>query len=187
MLDEAAVLARLGPPSRRKESGLLADELSRHRPVIVMRGPGVLEGGDVVRIGRRLFVGHGPRSDEAGIRELFSLVEPLGYQVTPVPVRGVLHLKTAACYLGGDTLLVNPEHDVDVGAFEGLRRIEVASGERRGANAVAAAGRVVMAASAPGTAEQVAAAGFEVVAVDLSSFEAAEGGPTCLSLLIGAL
>src|SRR5262249_8045210 len=98
VLDEVAIACAMGARSRRAEVEALLPALARHRPVRRI-GKGTIEGGDVLRIGRTLFVGRSARTDDAGIAALTAIVAPLGYRVVPVGVRGCLHLKTACTAL----------------------------------------------------------------------------------------
>src|SRR3954454_19267071 len=57
VLDEIAVLTRPGVASRRGEVGLIEEEVACLRPVVRVEAPATLEGGDVMRVGRKLYVG----------------------------------------------------------------------------------------------------------------------------------
>ena len=78
-----------------------------YRPLRHMREPATLDGGDVLRVGQTIFVGLSPRTNQAGVAQLAAELEPFGYTVRAVPVRGALHFKTACSYVGDNTLLVN--------------------------------------------------------------------------------
>src|SRR5712692_6780591 len=101
VLDELAVILPLGTVSRRREGASLAQTLSKYRKLAYVKLPGILEGGDVLRIGRKLFVGLTKRSNAEGIRQLSEILQPLDYEVIMVPVTGCLHLKSAVTCLGG--------------------------------------------------------------------------------------
>ena len=123
MLDEVAVMTRLGAASRRGEADSLARALEHYRPLRRMREPATLDGGDVMRAGKTLFVGVTARSNAAGIGQLAAVVEPFGYRVRPVVVQGCLHLKSA-CSCIGDAVLVHRPW-VDEAAFAGVRLVDV--------------------------------------------------------------
>src|SRR5688572_29484443 len=95
VLDEVAVLMRPGAASRRDEVGSVAGALAPYRPLLRIDAPGTLDGGDVLRSGRRVYVGQTPRSNAEGCRQLQALLAPYGYDVRAVAVQGCLHLKTA--------------------------------------------------------------------------------------------
>ena len=188
VLEEALVLGRPGVPSRRPEVERLDSELHAcfeawriEREALHIQAPATLEGGDVLRIDDVLYVGQSTRTDHAGLKQLAHLVLPHGLRVKAASVAGALHLKTACTYLGRDTLLAN-ERWVDLHRLPRMEVLAVDPAEPFAANALAHEGRVVLPASCPRTAERVTRHGFEVLAIDVSEFEKAEAGLTCLSL-----
>jgi len=180
LVDEAAILTRMGASSRRAESQSLAEALERFRPLRWIEPPATLEGGDVLRAGRTLFVGLSHRTNPAGIGQLAAHLTLLGYRVKPVPLRHCLHLKTGACYLGNRTVLANREW-VDVAALEGCRVVEVA--EPFAANVLVIDDTVIMPDCFPATREIVEGLGWKVRALDVSELLKAEAGVTCMSLV----
>ena len=182
VVDEVAIMTRMGAASRRGESESLARALAAYRPLRWLREPATLEGGDVMRIGRTLYVGVSHRTNRAGIEQLAAELGSLGYAVAPVPVRGALHLKTACCFLGDDAILANREW-LNIEPLKGYRVIDVAPGEGRAANVLALGGSVIVPASFPRTAEILARAGLPVRTVDVSELMKAEAGVTCSSLI----
>ncbi|MGH7567121.1 MAG: dimethylarginine dimethylaminohydrolase family protein [Gemmatimonadota bacterium] len=182
MLDEVALLLPMGVNSRREEPEQVAGEIARWREVVRLPEGSRAEGGDVVQLGRTLYVGRTGRTDEAGFAALGAAVSPRGYRVIPVEVAGCLHLKSACTALDEETILINPAW-VDASAFEAERAIEVPAGEPGAANALQAGGSVLLQAGCPRTLERVAQAGFEARAVDVGEFAKAEGSLTCLSLV----
>jgi len=68
VLDEIAVILAMGTESRRGEAASLEKELSKYRKLEHVLLPGTLEGGDVLRIGRKLFVGLTRRSLRSRLR-----------------------------------------------------------------------------------------------------------------------
>src|SRR5436190_4279933 len=81
VLDELAVLCRPGAKSREPEVQKIAKAISGIRPVQRIIAPGTLEGGDVLCIGRTLYVGLSNRTNEEGIRQLQQQVSSFGYSV----------------------------------------------------------------------------------------------------------
>lgn len=185
VLDEIAVIARSGAESRRGEAETIARELARHRPLRHMQPPATLDGGDILRAGRTLYVGHSARTNGAGIQQLAAAAEPHGYRVRPVEVHGCLHLKSAASWLGDDTVLVRRQW-IDAGAFADLRLIDVPEGEEQAANVLVVGDTVVVAAGFPKTADAIAALGRKVRLIDNSELRKAEGALTCCSLIFKA-
>jgi len=182
VLDELAVMTRPGAASRQAEVASVAEILARYRRLEFISAPGTLEGGDILRIGRRIYVGLSARSNPEGIRQLAGLVEGYGYTVQAVPISGCLHLKSAVTLVADNTLLVQSLW-IDPGAFPGFRIIEVDPREPHAANAVRAGSGLVYPSCFPHTLARLENAGIEVSTVDVSELQKAEGAVTCCSLL----
>lgn len=183
VVDELAVLTRPGAESRRGEVASMADTLRPLRPLAWIEAPGTIDGGDVLRIGRKVYVGRSARSNDSGLEQLRALLAPLGYSVEGVRTRECLHLKSAVTMIADGTVLVNPRWLVD-DPFGGYRRVEVDPGEEHAANALRAGDVVLFPAAFPRTAGRLRAAGIDVHLIDLSELQKAEGATTCCSLLL---
>src|SRR6266436_4845919 len=182
VLDELAVILPLGTETRRPEAASLAQALAKFRKLEYVSLPGNLEGGDVLRIGRKIFVGLTRRSNAEGIRQLAVILAPHNYEVISVPVTGCLHLKSAVTHLGRTTLLANRAW-FDVAPFARHEWIDVDPAEPHAANALALGGTVIFPASFPRTHARLEAQGFHVTPIDISELQKAESGLTCSSLL----
>jgi dimethylargininase len=182
VLEEVAVLTRPGVGSRRGEVSLIEPEVARLRRVVRVEPPATLEGGDVLRLGRTLYVGLSPRTNAEGAAALRRLSAPHGYEVIEVELRGCLHLKTGCSGLGEESVLVNPDW-VDAAVFRGREVVPVNASEPWAANVLSVNGSVCVSAAFPRTAGMLAARGFDMRAVEVSEFAKVEGGMTCLSLL----
>jgi dimethylargininase len=185
VLDEVAVLASMGTPSRRPEPAGIEPELRKYREVQRIEEPATLEGGDVIHVGRTLLVGLSPRTNAAGIAALHDVVRRHGYTVVAVPVRDCLHLQTACTALDDRRLLVNPAW-LDLRPLHGYELVPVPDEEPWGANVARVGNSVCLAADHVRTADRVRGLGHAVRTVDLSEFAKAEGGVTCLSILFQA-
>lgn len=185
VVDDLAVLTRPGAASRRGEVASVRRTVAGlGLRTAEIHGPATMDGGDVLQVGRTVFVGLGGRTDTAGVEQLRELLAPLGRTVVAVPVTGCLHLRTGATALpDGTVLAVSSWLDTAVFADAGLSVLEVP--ERSGADVLLSGDRVVLSASAPRTAELVRSRGFEAHPVDISELEKAECGVTCLSVLVG--
>jgi dimethylargininase len=183
VVDECAVIARPGAPSRRAETSVVADALRPYRQLAAIEAPATLDGGDVLRIGRRVYVGMSTRTNAEGIRQLAALLVPHGYSVESVVVRECLHLKTAVSALGDDRLLLNPRM-VDGSAFGGASWIEIDPAEPSAANVIYVGKTVLIAANAPRTRRRLEANGYDVIEVDASELAKAEAGLTCCSVIL---
>jgi dimethylargininase len=182
VVDELAVILPLGTETRRREAPSLAQALCKFRKLESITLPGTLEGGDVLRIGRKLFVGLTKRSNAEGIRQLAALLAPHNYEVIVVPVSGCLHLKSAVTYLGRNTLLANRAW-FDAAPLAGYGWIDVDPAEPHSANALAVGTTVIFPASFPHTRARLEARSFSVTPLDISELQKAESGLTCSSLL----
>jgi len=185
VLDELAVILPLGTETRRREAQSLAHALARFRKLEYVSIPGTLEGGDVLRIGRKLFVGLTKRSNAEGIGQLAAILAPYDYEVIAVPVSGCLHLKSAVTHLGGNTLLANRTW-FDAAPLAGHEWIDVDPAEPHAANALALGGTIIFPASFPRTRARIEARGLSVTSIDISELQKAESGLTCSSLLFEA-
>jgi dimethylargininase len=178
VLDDVAVITRPGAESRRGEVGPVASLLADYRPLVRIEAPGTLDGGDVLVIGDRIFVGRSSRSNDEGIAQLRARTRR---EVVPVDLHGALHLKTAVTYLGRNTLLMNREW-FDGTPFDGFQSIEVDAAEPFAANALLIGEIVVVPEAFPRTLAKLAE--FDVRTVAADELAKAEGGVTCCSLLL---
>jgi dimethylargininase len=185
VLDEVAVICPLGSETRRKEAPSLATTLERYRKLASVKLPGTLEGGDILGIARRIFVGLSGRTNAEGIRQLAELLGPRGYDLTAVPVTGCLHLKSAVTHLGKNVLLGNREW-FRWQRLQGFDWVDVDPAEPHAANALALGDVVIFPASFPKTQARIEARGFRVESLDISELQKAESGLTCSCLLFDA-
>lgn len=185
VLDEVAVLTRPGAGSRRGEVESMAAALAGLREIVRIDAPGTLDGGDVLRLGRTLYVGISARSNAEGIAQLGQLLAPFGYRVAGVPLRDCLHLKSAVTQVAPDRIVLNPDW-VEARHFPGWQVVAVDPSEPHAANALYVDCVVIHAASAPRTADALRKLGIDVRGVDMSEGEKAEGGVTCCSVILRA-
>lgn len=183
--DEVAVMTRPGAPSRRREGDSVAAVLGHYRPLHAIVAPGTLDGGDVLRIGRRVFVGESARTNSQGIAQLRAILGAHGHEVESVPTRGCLHLKSAVTALDDRSVLLQPAW-IDREPFAAYRIVEVDPGEEHAANVLRIGDTVVSPACFPRTHARIRAAGVDVVTVDVSELQKAEGAVTCCSLVFRA-
>ncbi len=185
VVDEVAVICSLGTETRRKEAPSLAAALEKFRKLAYIKLPGTLEGGDILRVGKRVFVGITARSNPEGIRQLAVILGALGYEVTAVSVAGCLHLKSAVTFLGRNTLLANRAW-FDAKRINGFDWVDVDPSEVHSANALTIGETVVFPVSFPKTKAILEASGFQIEPLDISELQKAESGLTCSSLLFEA-
>jgi dimethylargininase len=183
VVDEIAVITRPGAESRRPENASVAAALRNYRELIFMQSPAILDGGDVLRIGKRVFVGHSTRTNAEGFRQLSAALSPFGYRVQAITPRGCLHLKSAVTAFSDDGVIINPEW-IDASAFDGMRVITVDESEPSAANVLRIGDVVLCAAAFPRTAQRLRDAGVNVRLVDVSELAKAEGALTCCSVIV---
>jgi dimethylargininase len=174
-----AVLTRPGAPQRRGEVDSLARTLSGVglEPCRIT-APATLDGGDVMVAGDTVYVGLSERTNAEGARQLG---EAAGMRVVPVPLRRVLHLKSAATVLPGGTVIGYPASLDDLSVFPRF----LAAPEEAGAHVVRLGdGAVLMAAGAIRTAALLERRSLRPVMVDIGEFEKLEGCVTCLSVRV---
>lgn len=186
LFDELAVITRPGAVSRRAEVVSIEAAFHAYREIIArISEPGTLDGGDVLRIGKHVFVGLSQRSNQAAIDQLSAYITPFGYHVVAVPMHDCLHLKSSVTALSDDTVLINPDW-VDVSYFKDYQQILVAQSEPHAANVVRIASNILMPSNFPETEALIRAASFVVHTVDVSELQKAEGAVTCCSVLFYA-
>jgi len=182
VVDEVAVITRMGVASRRPETDSLAAALSPYRRLHFLRAPATLEGGDVLRVGRTLYVGATGRTNPEGIAQLEEMLRPFDYRIKTVAVSGCLHLKTGCSYLGHNTLLANGDW-IDGSQMDGLEIIAVPGAEPWAANTLVIGETMLLPASFPQTRALLERRGFCVETLDISELQRAEAGLTCLSII----
>ncbi|WP_210495896.1 dimethylargininase [Patulibacter sp. SYSU D01012] len=177
---DLAVITRPATDARRGEEEATAETLQRLGYRIArIEAPGTLEGGDVLKLGERVYVGRSTRSNAAGIGQLRRILAGEGRRLTAVPIPGALHLKSAVTALPDGTFVGWPDALESAAFWPGFRAVP----EFLGAQVVTLGpNRVLLSASAPKTAELYADLGYDVVTVDVTEYEKLEGCVTCLSV-----
>lgn len=183
VVDEVAVVTRPGAASRRDEPAGVAAALAAHRPIRTMTPPATLDGGDVMRLERTLYVGRSSRTSQEGIDQLRSFLAPFGYEVVPVDFRGCLHLKSAVTAVGKGLLLLNPAW-VSAAPFAHAEALHVDAREPYAANALRVADTVIHPSEFPRTRERLMERGLVVAPTPCGEISKAEGAVTCCSILI---
>lgn len=181
VVPEVAVITIPGAPPRRGEQDSLEAVLRRYRETVRIEPPGTVDGGDVLVIGRQMFIGISGRTNGDGARQLGGLLGGHGYRWTAVPVQDGLHLKSEVNALDADTLLAT-ERFAGLDAFTGFRRIVVDEHDAYAANSLSINGRVLVPKGFPNVYAALTDAGYDTVELDTSEMRKMDGGLTCLSL-----
>ncbi len=183
ILSEVAVITRPGADSRKTETESIIPALSPYISLVHVREPGTVDGGDVLVLGKKIYVGLSTRSNQKAIDQLNELLCEYGYTVTGVELHDCLHLKSTVTRVDDKTLLINKDW-VDAQHFTGYELIEVDPSEPLAANCLSIAESIIFPAAFPRTRAKLQERGFHVVPVDISELAKAEGAVTCCSLII---
>lgn len=178
---ELALIARPGAPSRRGEAGLMAPILANYRNVVHIDPPGTLDGGDVLTIGKNIFVGLTDRTDRNGFDQLSEILTPLNYNCQAIPITAGLHLKSSVNYISNGTILVTQELAGNR-TWEGYRKIIVDPQEQYAANTLWVNDNLLVPAGFPGTTAKIKTLGLPVHELEMTEMQKMDGGLTCLSL-----
>ena len=183
VLDELAIVTRPGSEARRREVAGVISSIRKHRKdMVAIESPATMEGGDVLRVGRNLFVGLTERTNREGIEALRQFVAPHGYVVHAVDVPGALHLKSVCTAVNERTILAESSR-LDLTPFSEFEVIEVPHEEWMAANILPVNQTVCMHSGFGETQRLLQRRGFDVRTVDISEFLKAEAGLTCMSLI----
>jgi dimethylargininase len=183
-LDTVAIVARPGAPSRRPETPPVAEALKRYRDVVFMQAAATLDGGDVLRVGSRLYVGVSTRTNDDGVRQLRAAAARDGLGVVAIPIARCLHLKSAVTALRHDPPLALINRGwIDPGVLDGCETVDIDPAEPGAANVLLVRDTVVCAAEFPRTREALEKRGLRTVAVPAGELAKAEGALTCGSIV----
>ena len=182
VLDEIAVITHPGADSRKPEIFSIVNALSTFRKLDYIKAPASLDGGDVLVIGKTIFIGFSSRSNHLALEQMQILLNPHGYTIKGVEISGCLHLKSAVTRVAEKTILINPDW-IGINNFPGMDYIEIDESEPFSANALLVGKSVIFPGTFPKTRKRLEAAGIVVIPVDMSELVKAEGGVTCCSLI----
>ena len=183
ILPELAVITRPGADSRKPETKSIIQALTPLVKCVHLQAPATLDGGDVLVLGKQIFIGLSTRSNQAAIDQLNEMLDKYGYSVTGVQMHDCLHLKSAVTRVDDKTILINPNW-VDTHRFTEFHCIEVDPSEPFAANCLPIRDFVIFPTAFPRTCQKLEKAGFKVVTVDVSELAKAEGAVTCCSLVL---
>ncbi|HKI53388.1 MAG TPA: arginine deiminase family protein [Anaerolineales bacterium] len=183
ILPHTAVITRPGADSRKPETESIIRALSPYINLIHLQEPATLDGGDVLVIGKNIFIGLSTRSNQDAIDQLRTILKNGGYTVTGVELHDCLHLKSAVTRVDDDTLLINKDW-VDTRHFERYELIEVDPSEPHAANCLPIGDSIIYPSSFPKTDARLKARGYKTVSVEVDELAKAEGAVTCCSLIL---
>jgi len=180
---EIGIISRPGAASRRPETESMAEVLKDYRDLRFIQEPATLDGGDVLKLGKKVFIGNSKRTNTEAIRQVTDILKPFGYEVTGVPITKCLHLKTAIAPIEDDLLLINPEW-VHPDTFPGFHCETIHPDEPYGANVMRNDNWALCPVSFPHTSKWLRKNGYEVISIDQSELAKAEAGLTCCSVIV---
>jgi len=179
---EKATICNMKIKSRIKEVVEVAKVLERLKETYYIRPPATIDGGDVLKIEDKVFVGLSSRSNLQAIHQLRKILENSKFEIVPVKIYNVLHLKSACTYLGNNYVILSRGH-FDTEILREYKKIVVPREEEYAADCLAIDGTVLMAKGYPGAKRLLEKQGFSVIELEISEFRKGEGALTCISII----
>lgn len=180
---EFAVITNPGAPSRKGETATIAAVLEQYRPLEFLPASVTLDGGDVMLIDQTFYVGISDRTTTEAASILAEIVQPYKYQVAPVIVQDILHLKTGVCFVGDDTIVATSQF-ASCRAFAPYKKIVTLPQENYAANCLRINDHLVIAAGFPDAKRQLHQLNLPILEIEMSESRKMDGGLTCCSLLL---
>ena len=180
---EVGIITRPGAESRRQETKTMAEILKEYRELRFIEAPGTIDGGDVLSLGKSVYIGISQRTNREAINQVSEILKPFGYKVTGIPVTKCLHLKTAIAQIEDDLLLINPEW-VDREIFPDYQCEHVHPDEPNGANIMRKDNWALCPSSFKYSLDWLSKRGYDVISLDQSEMAKAEAGLTCGSVIV---
>ena len=183
VLPDVALITQPGADSRKPETESVAQALRPYRELVFIQSPGSVDGGDVLVLGKDIFVGLSTRSNQAAIDQMNQKLGKYGYRAQGVEMHDCLHLKTAVTRVDEKTLLINRKW-VDVENFEGFDLIDVDESEPFAANCLPVGDSIIFPVAFPNTSAKLTTRGYKIKPVIVDELAKAEGAVTCCSLIV---
>ena len=178
---EKAIICNMKIKSRFKEVVEIAKALEKLRETYYIKPPATIDGGDVLKIEDKVFVGISGRTNLHAMHQLAKILENSNLEIVPVKIYNVLHLKSACTYLGNNYAILSKGH-FDTEILQNCKRIVVPREEEYAADCLAINGTILMAKGYPKTKRLVEKEGFFVKELETSEFRKGGGALTCLSI-----
>jgi dimethylargininase len=183
ILPDVALITQPGADSRKPETESIARALRPYRELVFIESPGSVDGGDVLVLGKNIYVGLSTRSNQAAIDQMNEKLGKYGYKTQGVEMHDCLHLKTAVTRVDDRTLLINRKW-VDMENFEGFELIDVDTSEPFAANCLPVGDAIIFPVAFPKTSAKLVAHGYKIKPVIVDELAKAEGAVTCCSLIV---
>lgn len=177
-----AVISKPGHENRKGEEKSVANKLIEYRPLEFIESPGLLDGGDIMRVGDHFYIGLSDRTNIEGARQLTSHLKKYDYSASMVEIGEMLHLKTGINYVGSQKMvMVDGLHSMK--EFEKFEKIIIPENESYAANCVLVNDYLLIAKGFKTAKDKfLKKAGFKIIELDMSEFRKLDGGLSCLSL-----
>ncbi|MBI5777912.1 MAG: N(G),N(G)-dimethylarginine dimethylaminohydrolase [Planctomycetes bacterium] len=186
VIGDTTIISRMGVKSRIGEERAVEKTLSRHKKIYRIKPPGTIEGGDVLRIGHRIYIGLSERTNISAIKQVRTIAAKYGCEVIPVRVKGMIHLKTGCTYLGNNCITL-VQGQLDAKPFAGYKKIIIPKSESYSANCLSVNGTILIPKGYTKTRQMIKNAGFKIKELDMSEFRAGGGSLTCLSVILSVI
>ena len=183
VLPEVALITRPGADSRKPETESIIPMLRPYRELVFIESPATVDGGDVLVVGKNIYVGMSTRSNQMAVDQINNLLGKYGYKAQSVELHDCLHLKTAVTRVDDKTLLINRRW-VDVENFEGYELIDADESEPFAANCLPVGDAIIFPVAFPKTGAKLEAHGYKLKPVVVDELAKAEGAVTCCSLIL---
>jgi dimethylargininase len=183
ILADVAIITNPGADSRKPETLSTIPALRPYRELVFIEPPATVDGGDVLVLGKNIYVGLSKRSNQAAVDQMNEKLGKYGYKVQGVEMHDCLHLKTAVTRVDDKTLLINRKW-ADVENFEGYDLIDVDESEPFAANCLPVGDAIIFPVAFPKTSAKLAARGYQIKPVVVDELAKAEGAVTCCSLIL---
>lgn len=182
VIGDTAIISRMGVKSRKGEEIAVRQTMFNYKKIRWITPPGTIEGGDVLKIGRKIYIGLSERTNQSAIKKVKAIVSGYGYEVIPVRVKGMIHLKTGCTYLGNNYITM-VKGQLDEKSFAGYKKIIIPKEESYSANCLTINGKILIPKGYPATKKRIEKLGFKTVELEMSEFRKGGGSLTCLSVL----
>jgi dimethylargininase len=181
--EKCVVITRLGDESRRGEEHSITEIFEKDHDLEVIKSPGTVDGGDVLRVGSHFYVGLSNRTNAEGAAQLIEILSKHGFTSSTIPVTTVLHLKTGVTYIGDNRIIAIDEFATR-SEFQKFDVVRVSVEQSYAANCLLINGTLLMAAGFPKVRERLRDLGYPIIEIAMTEFQKMDGGLTCLSLLL---
>ncbi len=191
--DKLVIELNPGTVSRKDEyvslKPLLSTKLS-HLPMYIIPKEFTIDGGDILKDGKTIYVGLSSRTQKEAIEFFESIVSPFGYQVLIVPVVSGLHLKSGMTRVSHKNYVIQEAYLPYLSFLQkkdpSIRYFVVPNEEKHAANVLALNGHIIIPDNCPLTKayiEQFYPPEY-IHQVSTEQARLVDGAITCSSLLL---